>query len=42
MEGAKLSPAEVAEVSKWPPSRTEQLSLLVGQILGPVSTRRPS
>lgn len=34
MEGAKLSPAEVAEVSKWP-SRTEQLSLLVGQILGP-------
>ncbi len=34
MDGAKLSPAEVKEVSKWP-SRQEQLSMLVGQILGP-------
>src|SRR5262245_5447053 len=34
MDGAKLSPAEVKEVSKWP-SRQEQLALLVGQILGP-------
>ena len=36
MDGAKLSPAEVKEVSKWP-SRQEQLSMLVGQILGPGS-----
>jgi ribosomal protein L10 len=34
MDGAKLSPAEVKEISKWP-SRQEQLSMLVGQILGP-------
>lgn len=34
MEGAQLSPKQVEEVSKWP-SREEQLSLLVGQILGP-------
>ena len=34
MGGEQLSPAQVAEVSKWP-SRTEQLSLLVGQILSP-------
>jgi large subunit ribosomal protein L10 len=34
MEGAPLSAAEVEQVSKWP-SREEQLSLLVGQILGP-------
>ena len=34
MDGAKLSPAEIKDVSKWP-SRVEQLSLLVGQILGP-------
>ncbi|MGA2033847.1 MAG: 50S ribosomal protein L10 [Thermoguttaceae bacterium] len=34
MEGAQLTPEQVVEVSKWP-SRTEQLSLLVGQILGP-------
>jgi large subunit ribosomal protein L10 len=33
MDGAKLTPAQVKEVSKWP-SRQEQLSLLVGQILG--------
>jgi large subunit ribosomal protein L10 len=33
MDGAKLSPEEVKSVSKWP-SRQEQLSLLVGQILG--------
>jgi ribosomal protein L10 len=34
MDGAKLSPAQVKDVSKWP-SRTEQLSMLVGQMLAP-------
>lgn len=34
MDGEPLSPERVREVSKWP-SRGEQLSLLVGQILGP-------
>jgi ribosomal protein L10 len=34
MDGAKLSPEQVEEVSKWP-SRTEQLSILMGQILSP-------
>ena len=34
MDGQKLSAEEVQRVSKWP-SRPEQLSLLVGQILGP-------
>ena len=34
MDGAKLTADQVTEVSKWP-SREEQLSLLVGQILGP-------
>jgi ribosomal protein L10 len=34
MGGEKLSPAQVKEISTWP-SREEQLSLLVGQILGP-------
>src|SRR3954464_9214803 len=34
MDGEKLTPDGVKEVSKWP-SRTEQLSMLVGQILGP-------
>jgi large subunit ribosomal protein L10 len=34
MDGGKLSAARVEEISKWP-SREEQLSLLVGQILGP-------
>lgn len=34
MEGARLTAAQVAEVSKWP-TREEQISLLVGQILGP-------
>jgi large subunit ribosomal protein L10 len=34
MEGAPLSSTQVEEVSKWP-SREEQLSLLIGQILGP-------
>ena len=34
MEGESLSAERVAEVSKWP-TRDEQLSLLVGQILGP-------
>ena len=37
MDGAKLSAEEVEAVSKWP-SRTEQLSMLVGQILGPGAT----
>ena len=36
MDGEKLSQEKVAEISKWP-SRTEQLSMLVGQILGPGS-----
>ena len=34
MDGAKLSADDVTAVSKWP-SREEQLSLLVGQILSP-------
>ncbi|HZZ28209.1 MAG TPA: 50S ribosomal protein L10 [Pirellulales bacterium] len=34
MDGAKLTPAEIKDVSKWP-SRQEQLSILVSQILGP-------
>lgn len=33
MGGEPLTPEKVKEVSKWP-SRSEQLSLLVGQILG--------
>ncbi|MCA9113433.1 MAG: hypothetical protein KDA52_26065, partial [Planctomycetaceae bacterium] len=37
MDGAKLSAEEVKQVSKWP-SRTEQLSMLMGQILGPGMT----
>lgn len=37
MDGAKLSATDVEAVSKWP-SRTEQLSMLVGQILGPGMT----
>lgn len=36
MDGEKLTPEKVAEISKWP-SREEQLSMLVGQILGPGS-----
>lgn len=34
MDGEQLDAAGVAAVSKWP-SREEQLSLLVGQLLGP-------
>ncbi|NOY30571.1 MAG: 50S ribosomal protein L10 [Planctomycetes bacterium] len=34
MDGEKLSKEDVAAISKWP-SRSEQLSLLVGQILAP-------
>ena len=34
MDGEQLSAERVKEISKWP-SREEQLSLLVGQILGP-------
>ena len=34
MDGESLSAEEVAAVSKWP-SREEQLSMLVGQLLGP-------
>lgn len=37
MDGAPLSADDVKSVSKWP-SRTEQLSLLAGQILGPGAT----
>ncbi len=36
MDGEKLSAERVTEISKWP-SRSEQLSMLVGQILGPGS-----
>jgi large subunit ribosomal protein L10 len=34
MGGTRLQPQEVSQVSKWP-SREEQLSILVGQILAP-------
>ncbi|TWT81912.1 50S ribosomal protein L10 [Planctomycetes bacterium CA13] len=34
MDGEKLDAAKLKEVSKWP-SREEQISMLVGQILGP-------
>ncbi|HEX3997152.1 MAG TPA: 50S ribosomal protein L10 [Pirellulales bacterium] len=34
MDGTKLSAPEIKVVSKWP-SRQEQLSILLGQILGP-------
>ncbi len=34
MDGEQLDAASVAQVSKWP-SRDEQLSMLVGQLLGP-------
>jgi len=34
MGGARLQPQEVLQVSKWP-TREEQLSILVGQILSP-------
>lgn len=37
MGGSKLSAEDIAKVSKWP-SRAEQLSLLVGQILSPGAT----
>lgn len=34
MDGEKLSPERVREISRWP-SRTEQLSILSGQVLSP-------
>jgi ribosomal protein L10 len=34
MDGARLTAAQVKEVSKWP-SREEQLSIVLGQILSP-------
>jgi ribosomal protein L10 len=34
LDGEKLTPEKVAEISKWP-SREEQLSMIAGQILGP-------
>ena len=37
MDGAQLSADEVKAVSKWP-SRTEQLSILMGQVLSPGAT----
>lgn len=37
MDGAKLSPAKVQEISKWP-SRQEQLGIVLGQILSPGAT----
>ncbi len=36
MDGGRLTAEKVAEISKWP-NRAEQLSMLVGQILGPGS-----
>ncbi len=36
MDGSRLTADQVKDVSKWP-SREEQLSILVGQILGPGS-----
>ena len=37
LDGEKLSPEKVKAVSKWP-SRTEMLSTLMGQVLGPAMT----
>jgi large subunit ribosomal protein L10 len=37
MDGQRLSAAQVRDVSKWP-SRQEQLSILMGQILNPGAT----
>ncbi len=37
MDGERLDTDKVKEISKWP-SREEQLSMLVGQILGPGAT----
>jgi large subunit ribosomal protein L10 len=37
LDGQRLSAAQVAEVAKWP-NRTEQLSILAGQILSPGAT----
>jgi large subunit ribosomal protein L10 len=37
MSGSRLTAADVKKVSTWP-SRTEQLSILVGQILSPGAT----
>ena len=37
MDGERLDADGVKEVSKWP-TREEQISMLVGQILGPGST----
>lgn len=37
LDGERLSPEQLAAVSKWP-SREEQISILVGQILSPGAT----
>jgi large subunit ribosomal protein L10 len=37
MDGSRLTAEQVAQVSKWP-SRQEQLSILLGQILSPGAT----
>ena len=37
MDGDRLSAQQVEQISKWP-SRTEQLSILLGQILSPGAT----
>lgn len=34
MDGSRISAAQIAEVAKWP-SRQEQISLVLGQIMGP-------
>ena len=37
MDGEALTASQVASISKWP-NRQQQLSILVGQILGPGAT----
>lgn len=37
MDGSKISADEIKSVSKWP-SRTEMLSTLMGQVMGPAMT----
>ena len=37
MDSEKLTPEKIKEISRWP-SRSEQLPMLVGQILGPGAT----
>ena len=41
MDGVQLTPERVLEISKWP-SRAEQLSMLVGQILSLIHISEPT